>query len=85
MFLILILLAIVLLFVLLVKRPVNTAGIHVMPDVPIDPPAKAAQPAPVVAQASEPVAPVAPATVDTMNFNDIFGGKPSSKSDRPNV
>jgi hypothetical protein len=78
MFLILIILAAVLLFVLFAKRPVNMAGLHVGGSFPIDPPK------PQAPHASEPVAPAAPAHVDTVNFNDIFGAKPAPKSDQPN-
>lgn len=81
MFLILIILALVLLFVLFARRPVNTAGIHVGPPVPFTP----ATPPTSDANASEtPVAAAPPADVQSVNFNDVFAPK-APPSDRPNA
>jgi hypothetical protein len=78
-FLILIVLAVVLLFVLFAKRPVNMSGLQANWTPPIDPPA------PKSAQPNDPVPPVAPpADVDTVNFNDIFAAK-KTPTDRTNV
>jgi hypothetical protein len=66
----------VLLFVLLAKRPVNTAGLQSTWQAPVPQPP---------AQPVAPVAPPAPPVeVTTVNFNDLFSGKASS-SDRPNA
>ncbi|MFN0250207.1 MAG: hypothetical protein ACKV2T_25205 [Kofleriaceae bacterium] len=67
----------VLLFVLLAKRPVNTAGLQSTWQVP--------QPSPPSTQPVAPTTPPpAPVEVTTVNFNDLFSGKASS-SDRPNA
>lgn|GEM_PF-6031055 len=78
MFLILIVLAVVLLFVLFAKRPVNMNGLQATWVAPIDPPA------PTPARSNDPVAPTPPAHVDTVNFNDVFAPKKTDTNDRAN-
>ncbi len=77
MFLILIVLAVVLLFVLFAKRPVNMSGLQATWVAPIDPPAPPAK-------AGESTAPAPPAHVDTVNFNDVFAPKKIDRSDSAN-
>lgn len=81
LYLVVIVLAAVLLFVLFAKRPVNMNGLQANWQVPIDPP-KPAQPS--AQQTSQPVAPP-PAEVTSVNFNDVFAAKPAPKSDRPSA
>ena len=76
MFLILIILAAVLLFVLFAKRPVNTTGLHASWKAPV----QAAPPSSASAPNAQPTAP--PPDVTTVDFNDIFRAKPS---DRPHA
>lgn len=74
MFLILIILAAVLLFVLFAKRPVNTTSLHASWKAPVQAAPRSS------ASNAQPTAP--PPDVTTVDFNDIFRAKPS---DRPHA